>query len=269
MDAKTKSRYRGYLATQLLWVSEQVSPFPQIKLNKSVDLIGEGAVFKHRRLGKLVEEFVFHQLKNEPSVTWISDNLQIQDGKRTVGEMDALYYEGETPIHLEVAYKFYLYDTVDTYTEPLAYWIGPNRKDNLSYKLTKLHRRQFPLLHHPLSKPLLAAYGLAANTIVQKLCFKAQLFLPYQNRAMDVGPLNKDCIAGFYISYSALRQLAGYVFFLPAKLDWIVIPHPSVTWLEYAVAVALLEADIRNGRSPMIWIKGPDGKIRKGFVVFW
>ena len=269
MDSKTKSRYQGYLSTPLLWTSDKVSTFPQIELNGQAKITDEGTVFKHQRLGKLVEEFVFHQLKHQAGVSWISDNRQIQDGKRTVGELDALYYEGETPIHLEVAYKFYLFDTVGNYDEPLGPWIGPNRKDSLTYKLAKLHRKQFPLLHHPLTQLSLERLGLEAKAIVQKLCFKAQLFLPYQSRAIDVGPLNGDCIAGFYISFSELQQLSRFEFFIPAKLDWLVLPHHDVDWMEYSVAVALLEVYVREQRSPLVWLKESSGEIGKGFVVFW
>jgi len=269
MNSKTKSRYQGYLSTPLLWTSDQLFPFPQIELNEQAKITDKGTVFKHQRLGKLVEEFAFHQLKTQPLVSWIGDNLQIQDGKRTVGELDALYYQGETPIHMEVAYKFYLYDTLETYDAPLAHWIGPNRKDSLSYKLAKLHRKQFPLLHHALTKTHLERYGLEASDIVQKTCFKAQLFLPYRNRAIDVSPLNVDCIAGFYISFRELQQFAAFEFFIPVKLDWLIAPHAGVDWMPYAEAVALLEVDIRNQRSPMVWVRGMNGEMGKGFVVFW
>lgn len=269
MDSQTKLRYQGYAATPPLWEGRTVSPFGQIELSIGPEAPAESAVFKHHRLGKLVEEFVFHQLKNTDSVSWICDNLQIQDGKRTVGEIDALYRHEESPVHLEVAYKFYLLDTLEEHEEPLAYWIGPNRKDNLFYKLGKLQGKQFPLLHNDLTKSYLESYQLDANTIKQALCFKAQLFLPYQGETVDISPLNRDCIAGHYISYQQMPLFEALEFFIPAKLDWLVIPHHDVGWVPYSAALAIIDLDISNGRSPLIWVREQNGAIGKFFVVFW
>ena len=64
-------------------------------------------------------------------------NYQIQNKKTTVGELDFILQKNHSPIHLEVIYKFYLYD--DTFgNSEIEHWIGPNRNDNLVKKLTKL-----------------------------------------------------------------------------------------------------------------------------------
>ena len=246
-----------------------MSPFAQIDLSQHPAPIDESIVFKNHRLGKLVEEFVFHQLKSQESVTWICDNLQIQDGKQTVGELDALYYDGDVLVHLEVAYKFYLYDTLGDYDHALKQWTGPNRKDKLYFKLGKLHERQFPLLVNPLTKTYLEGYNLASSEVVQRHCFKAQLFLPYQDQDVNLGPLNRDCVAGFYLSYRDIGLLKEFAFFVPRKLDWLVAPHLEVDWLGYSAALAVVGAEIGVGRSPLIWIKQDDLELGKGFVTFW
>jgi hypothetical protein len=246
-----------------------VSPFSQIDLASKAEAVDDSIVFKNHRLGKLVEEFVFHQLKKQPSISWICDNLQIQKDKRTVGEIDALYHQEGAPIHLEIAYKFYLYDTIESYDEPLAYWIGPNRKDSLFYKLGKLHNRQFPLLHNELTRPYLEGFNLDVNTIRQSLCFKAQLFLPYQNRGLDVSPLNSDCVAGFYLSYRKMAIFRDLEFFIPTKLDWLVEPHHNVDWIDYSLALGIIEIDVKDNRSPLIWIRQKNGTLDKCFVVYW
>lgn len=269
MSLATKLRYQGYLSTPPLWEGDAVSPFQQIELTRNFEDLDDSAVFKNQRLGKLVEAFVFHQLKQQNTVAWICDNLQIQQGKRTVGEIDALYYNEENPIHLEVAYKFYLYDTSKDDQEPLAYWIGPNRKDSLVDKLAKLQNKQFPLLHHELAQPYLERYQLAVKTIKQALCFKAQLFLPYQNRGIDIRPLNNNCIAGFHLPYHQLAQFETHEFFLPTKLDWLVTPYHDVGWVSYSAASAVIEMHINNQRSPMVWIKASDNGLSKCFITFW
>lgn len=220
-------RYQGYRATPPLWAKQELLPHPQITLPTGPTEIAPAANQNKQRLGKLAESFVYHQLRSLPTVEWIADGLQIQQNNRTVGELDALYYDRGTPVHLEVAYKFYLYDTLAEYTDPLARWIGPNRKDNLSLKLKKLHSKQFPLLHHPAAATYLAGYGLTADHIEQRVCLKGQLFLPYDQQHIDLNPLNPDCVAGFYLSFQKLAVLEAYHFFVPRKLDWLIVPHPA------------------------------------------
>ncbi|MFT6720974.1 MAG: hypothetical protein ACJA0J_001772 [Bdellovibrionota bacterium] len=269
MDLRTKLRYQGYLSTPALWESNTVSQFKQIEPIVNTEAIDDSVIFKNQRLGKLVEEFVFHQLKNQDTVSWICDNLQIQEGKRTVGEIDALYYKEESPVHLEVAYKFYLFDTIENYNNPLAHWIGPNRKDSLFYKLGKLHNKQLPLLHNKLTKPYLESYNLDIKSIKQELCFKAQLFLPYKNESINVSPLNNDCVAGFYISYHKIQEFSTFNFYIPTKLDWLVIPNNNVDWLNYSSALEIIKIGINNKRSPLVWIKKKNNELSKCFIVFW
>jgi hypothetical protein len=269
MDLITKLRFQGYASTPMLWEGNVVSQFKQIELsNNPKPLIG-AIVFKNQRLGKLVEEFVFYQLKQQHSITWISDNLQIQNGKQTVGEIDALYIKKEQPIHLEIVYKFYLYDSLEKHSEPLAYWIGPNRKDSFLYKLDKLNSKQFPLLYNELTQPTLDNYNVDIKIIKQKLCFKAQLFLPYNNRDIDVAPLNPNCIQGYYISFNKIKILEKLEFFIPEKLDWLVTPYHNVKWLDYYSGFEILKKHIDYYRSPLIWVRSSETRIEKCFVTWW
>ncbi|BAO77306.1 DUF1853 family protein [Winogradskyella sp. PG-2] len=269
MDLITKLRYKGYLATPPLWKDNDVSQYNQVILSDNSEIIDNSDKFKNKRLGKLVEEFVNHQIKQESAYTWICNNLQIQEGKQTVGEIDALYYFKDLPIHIEIVYKFYLYDTLKTYKSPLAYWIGPNRKDSLLYKLDKLHNKQLPLLHHKSTKAYLDNYNLKAKTIAQKLCFKAQLFLPHNNLSIDIKPLNPGCIIGYHITFNKIEVLKNYEFYFPEKLDWLVIPHLNVNWISYNLAIELIKNKINDRRSPLVWIKNNKDNLYKYFITFW
>ncbi|TXF85679.1 DUF1853 family protein [Neolewinella aurantiaca] len=269
MDLRTQLRYQACISTPPLWEDSGVSPFDQINLSRFPSPVDDAVVFKNHRLGKVVEEFIFHQLKSQAGIGWIEDNLQIQKEKRTIGEIDALYRDGQIPVHLEVAYKFYLLDSVEDHAEPLARWIGPNRKDNLFYKLRKLHDRQFPLLHNPLTRPYLDGLDLEPASIVQRHCFKGQLFLPYHQQDVDVGPLNRDCVAGYYFPYREMSFFREFEFHLPDKLDWLVTPHDDVAWITHATALKTIGELIQNERSPMAWMKANDGTLSKCFIVFW
>jgi hypothetical protein len=269
MDLKTELRYKGYVATPPLWKGNSVSQFPQIEWNQNSEINNDSISFKNRRLGKLVEEFVFSQLKQQDSITWVCDNLQIQNGKQTVGEIDALYFQGEKPVHLEIVYKFYLYDKLKTYNNALSYWIGPNRKDSLLYKLDKLHTKQFPLLQNELTEIYTENLGLEHSANKQKLCFQAKLFLPYQNNTIDISPLNPNCVSGFYISYKEIEFLKHREFYIPEKLDWLVIPHQNVDWMSYTSIIEIIEHEINNEYSPLVWIKQNNENIQKYFITFW
>lgn len=105
------------------------------------------------RLGHIAERVVGQAIKVSENYEVLFENIQILEGKNTIGEIDFILREVETEqvIHLELAYKFYLYDP-DISDTPIDNWIGPNRNDSLVEKLEKLKQKQFPLLHHPASK---------------------------------------------------------------------------------------------------------------------
>jgi hypothetical protein len=269
MHPLTQQRYTGCLATPPLWTGDGVSPFPQMELAHSpIAFEEEAANLKKYRLGKLAEAFVFQALKRDDSVSWICDNLQIQQDKRTVGEIDALFYHHGRPAHLEVAYKFYLYDTREKYEDPLAPWVGPNDKDRLVLKLNKLHQKQFPLLGSELGRHYLQEYGLVYEQLQQMLCFKGQLFLPYGHEEVDIAPLNPDCIAGSYLILDELKAFEDCTFYIPQKLDWLIRPHHQVPWLTYVEARKAIKGILDRKRSPMVWVKREE-VVEKHFVVFW
>ncbi|MEM9929213.1 MAG: DUF1853 family protein, partial [Bacteroidota bacterium] len=90
-------RYQGYLATPPLWLGDDVTNYAQVGLpNGPLSLDLPPALLK-QRLGKRVEYYVFHQLRQAPGIDWITDSLQIRQKQRTIGEIDALYYDQGLP----------------------------------------------------------------------------------------------------------------------------------------------------------------------------
>ncbi|REE25962.1 hypothetical protein DFQ09_102554 [Winogradskyella pacifica] len=269
MNRSTHLRYKGYTETPALFKDLGLSGIDQVELSSVSDLINDDFQFKNQRLGKLVEEFVFYQLRQQTTVRWIVENLQIQKERKTIGELDALYFEENKPIHLEVVYKFYLYDTLNQYQEPLAYWIGPNRNDSLCYKLEKLRSKQFPLLFNDVTSIQLKDFNINTADVSQKLCFKAQLFLPYKNSDIAIEPLNKACVSGFYISFSEISTFNTLQFYIPQKLDWLVGCHNDVPWQDYETAKIKIQEDVEAKRSPLVWLKYNETKLVKCFITFW
>ncbi|GAB5525678.1 MAG: hypothetical protein Roseis2KO_35500 [Roseivirga sp.] len=221
----------------------------------------------HIRLGKLTEQFVLFELEQDESVQLLKSNIQIFRDRITIGELDCLIRQSEVNIHLEIVYKFYLYDP--SVSTELNRWVGPNRKDSLVLKLNKLKQKQLPLLYHPETEKLLDGLNLKAADFAQMLCFKAQLFVPFNSLGSSFGLVNNDCVKGFYIRHKDLKLFASHQFYIPSKLDWLVEPHPEVAWSSLRTFEDAIAELLTSQRSPLCWMKSQEGEIQKFFVVWW
>ena len=197
MHQKTKDiqrRYDGFLQTDCLWKNDAVYSLNQFKIDsKSIKIDFE--INEKLRLGKYIERLVSFQLKQEESVSIVCENIQIQKEKITLGELDCILVKDEKTVHLEIIYKFYLYDASVGETE-IEHFIGPNRKDSLVAKLHKLKEKQLPLLYSKESSEYLKSVHLEVNKITQEVYFKGQLFVPFSNRNLQLSILNQTCICG-------------------------------------------------------------------------
>lgn len=260
-------RYYGFLKTPNLWKSKIVFNLNQYELSSKTEAIIID-IDEKQRLGKYIEHFVFFNLKQQKNVKLLVENVQIQEEKRTVGELDCLFTENETPIHLEIVYKFYLY-IPDLHKNELHCFIGPNRKDSLIEKLEKLKNKQLPLLYHSATKPYLKNINLKVNSIEQKVCFKAQLFIPLAEKNLIFKKLNKSCVAGFYIYKKELHLFENCKFYIPNKKDWLIAPHKNVNWLSFLDFKNATSPLLERNFSPLCWLKKPNGKLEKFFLVWW
>lgn len=268
MDTDNLQRnFEGYLSTSSLWCGASVYGLEPYSLKSVSTRHFTGGSVVHLRLGKMVERFVFHQLATDASSTILAENIQIQDDKLTIGEMDALLLTEAGPVHLEIIYKFYLYDPHENATE-LTHWIGPNKKDRLLQKLTKLKDKQMPLLYHPNTQPTLNHLGIELAEIKQQVLFKAQLYVPLDFKDIAFSQLNAACVKGFYIRRDELCRFKGSQFYIPDKRDWIMDAEDTVVWMDYADFSGDLTRWLDRERSPLCWLKDTS-KIQKFFVVWW
>lgn len=270
MHQKSKhiqKRYEGFLQTPTLWKNDSIYGLHQFEIaSKSTEI--EIDIDEKLRLGKYAERFVTHQLEQENNVNIIAENIQIQQEKRTLGELDCILKKGNTIIHLEVVYKFYLVDeTVGT--SEIEHCIGPNRKDSLVEKLTKLKEKQLPLLYSNECETYLNTLGISSKTIEQQVYFKAQLFVPFSKRKMQLETLNGNCISGFYINKKELLQFEECKFYISNKKDWLVIPHTNVSWLNFHQFQKEVAQYLSRQFSPLCWVKNPNGELEKIFLVWW
>jgi len=261
-------QYEGFLKTPVLWFEKEIKELEQFKIINKQTTTFTTTIDKNPRLGKLVERFVSHQLKELANITILTENRQIQDDKTTIGELDCLLLNNNSAIHLEIVYKFYLYDgTVGC--NPIDHWIGPNRRDSFSKKIDKLKNKQLPLLYHPKTKDLLQKYNLEKTNIKQQVYFKAQLFVPHHMLGNQFRLINNECIKGFYIPYKDINMFNDCKFYIPRKHDWLVIPHPNVDWLGFNTFQIKIFNFISEKSVPLCWLKKNNGELFKLFVVWW
>lgn len=271
MDSHSKNiqlQYEGYVNTPQLWKNNEVYQLQQFEFPPKNTTVFNAEIPKNIRLGKRVELFVFHELKQYSTFKILVKNQQIQDGTRTVGEIDALLTKENQPFHLEIVYKFYVYDA-SVGTTDLDHWIGPNRKDSLVQKLTKLKEKQFPLLFNKHTQPLLKKHALQAETMAQQVLFKAQLFIPFQHNNIHYNHINPNCTAGFYIHYSQLQEFKHCKFFIPSKENWLVEVQPHTPWLTFDAFYENITPFINQQTAPLCWLKKENGTLHKFFVVWW
>ncbi len=261
--------FNGFQNTPVLWNISAVYEFEQFSPEVTTSPFIQKLEYKKLRLGKWVEQFVAFQLRQQSNIKIIEENVQIKNNKLTIGELDMLLLKEKQPIHLEIIYKFYLYDPTLESNNTLEKWIGPNRNDSLVYKLKKLKKSQLPLLYNKSTQEYLEHHNLDVKTIKQRVCFKAQLFLPYNSQNINIEPLNEGCVAGFYMSFCDISIFKNLHFYMPKKLEWLTDLHNNIDWLDYEEAIIEIKEFIDNKRSPLIWLKDSDDHLKKCFITWW
>lgn len=221
----------------------------------------------HIRLGKLIEQFVLFEMAQDESIQLLKSNVQVFRHQITIGELDCIIRQFEVNIHLEIVYKFYLYDP--SIPTELDRWVGPNRNDSLVLKLKKLKEKQLPLLYHPETSNLLNQLNIKPADIIQRLYFKAQLFVPYDSLESPLQFVNKDCVKGFYIRHNDLMLFTNQSYYIPSKLDWLVEPHLEVEWISIQEFQHEISELLTSHKSPLCWMKSTNGKFQKFFIVWW
>lgn len=262
-----QKRYEGFIKTSCLWKNDTVFNLMQFEIASTSSKI-DIEIDENLRLGKYIERLVSFELSQQKNIRVLAENIQIQQDKLTLGELDCLLLKDKQPVHLEIIYKFYLYDASVGASE-IEHFIGPNRKDALIEKLTKLKDKQLPLIYTDTCKPYLKTFGLKSEIISQQVYFKAQLFLPFANQDIQLKTLNNNCIVGFYITKDELSTFEGCKFYIPSKKDWLVTPHTNVDWLSFEEITTIMKDYYEQKYSALIWVKHRNSLLKKVFLVWW
>lgn len=267
----TKELFTGFSNTLPLWEKKQFE-IQQFEFSSLVlASFHPKPLPTNLRLGHQME-YVFKQLL-EHSETYdvVLYNLPIQNDERTLGEIDFILKDRTTEklIHVELTYKFYLIDT--GISEPVHSLIGPNRRDTFFAKMEKIKNKQFPLIHSTEGIKALRGHGIDHSKIEHQCCFKAQLFKPYGDKGINIGELNEDCLAGYWLRLDDFSkpEFADAQFYLPSKTEWVIEPHNQVAWKSHSEIVTDINQSLLQERAPMVWLKNADGEFEKLFVVWW
>lgn len=261
-------QYEGFINTPNLWRSDEIAGLHQFIIPKFKTQSFTNHIPEALMLGKRVERFFSYQIKQSEEFEIIIENLQITKNKITLGELDCILRHRNELIHLEIVYKFYLYDPSSGVTE-LAHWIGPNRKDSLIEKVEKLTQKQLPLLYKPETQEQLARYKLSDETITQKVLYKAQLYIPLNTIVTSFPYIDNECIIGFYCNLEELKIFSSATFYIPIKQNWLINPHNHVEWLTYGAFINQVTSKLNTLKSPLCWMKNQNGDFTKFFVVWW
>lgn len=95
------------------------------------------------RVGYYTEALLDVWLGHAGQLEEVQRSIQVQDGNRTLGELDFLYRVAGRLHHLEVALKFYLH--CPETNETGSHFVGPNSADTFEKKRDRFFNHQLPL----------------------------------------------------------------------------------------------------------------------------
>lgn len=241
--------------------------FPKIDLNH----FSMRPIPKRIRLGHQMEHVFKQCIAHSDSHEILLHGLPIKEGNRTIGEIDFILREVQTHklIHVELTYKFYIIDP--EISEPIHRLMGPNRRDMFFTKMEKIREEQFPLLHSQEGIKALSGKGIDPSKIEHRVCFKAQLFLPFGKTKGHIRPLNPDCIFGYWLRFDDFnsKEFGSNLYSIPYKSQWVVAPYDDVPWLSHRDTLMEINLSMLKENAPMVWMKKPNGQLDKFFVVWW
>ncbi|MBC5842437.1 DUF1853 family protein [Flavobacterium sp. F-380] len=264
---KKNSRITSILkATSLDFSVTGIASFNLSSLDVSPNL--ELAVPTNIRLGHVVEKIVAELIRSSSNYNLLYENIQIIDDKKTIGEIDFIIEEhiSKQVIHLELAYKFYLFDPTIS-VKPINNWIGPNRNDSLIEKLDKLKTTQLPLLYHERTKSTLNKVDI--DKISQALCLLVSLYVPFEYNEQINTDYQKG-IKGYYLNLERFiaNHQAHITYYLPAKKEWGIEPADNDTWHEFDSIEKNVLQHMQEKQAPLCW-QNNNGRTSQFFIVWW
>jgi len=209
------------------------------------------------RLGLYFETLWQFFLTEDSDTALLAHNMPVRSSGQTLGEFDCLYYcrRRESPVHLELAVKFYLghrSTTPGAQQSTAAEWLGPNTVDRLDLKLTRLLTHQSRLSLSPAGRELLSKQGLEQP--LREIALRGALFQPAQDALSPPPGYNTALPLG---SWQMLRHWRDQVsaqagFVLLPRLRWLSPVQASNETLSADELHAQLEQHFARGGRPQL-----------------
>jgi hypothetical protein len=132
---------------------------------------------RDKRLGAYFEDLIAYWLLTGKRFRLIERHVKVEENGRTLGELDFIVHDLllNRVLHWEVAVKFYLGCSVKG---GRLHWLGPNLRDHLDKKITRLNTHQIPILHTPQARSLLESKSIHVDE--SWVLLKGRLFYPPQ-----------------------------------------------------------------------------------------
>jgi len=264
---KTKSRITSLLkANNLDFPGAGLQTFNLSELILTDEL--EFELPTNLRLGHLAERIVSELIKSSLNFQVLYENIQIVEDKKTIGEIDFIIQNRNTNqiIHVELAYKFYLFDPNFT-SKPINNWIGPNRNDSLIEKLEKLKTKQFPLLYHNAAKQQFN--NIELNKVSQALCLLVSLYIPFEYKG-TFSSMYKKAIKGYYLSMETFisHHNPEKKYYIPSKKEWGMMPSENEIWLDFNTIEEHIKTTIKEKQALLCWQKHKNSYLTF-FIIWW
>jgi len=271
VNIPTNNLLNNFLNAPNLLINLEEYDFTPFQFSQDEIVDKETFVFPYDTIiGKQAEFCFAYYLKHCRRYELIASNIQINGEIETVGEIDYLVFdtEAQDTLHVELACKFYLFDSSLNETE-MDKWIGPNRKDSLKKKLDKLKLKQFPLIRRKETQDTLKELQIEVNTIKQQLCLKAFLFLRRGSVSSKFSENYQVCIVGYWLPFTEfISEEKTAMYSIPKKKEWLLPVKNSVEWLSFYEVKVILNTQIENNQSVLVY-KKLGSQIIRFFVVWW
>lgn len=161
-------------------------------------------------LGRYFEKLIHFILKNAPDIEIILYNTAIQDEKKTLGEIDLLFYNKKSDVfkHWEVAFKYYL---CTENALSLKDFVGPKKQDSLLRKLKHVSDKQLPLGSHKKILDSVQQISKKNSTILQsELLLLGMLFyagFKEPKKFFRSNDLNPQHLHGWWLRENEISEL--------------------------------------------------------------
>lgn len=165
-----------------------------------------------RLLGTYFEALVNYAFQIHPEWSIKEFQYQIHKDGITKGELDFIVqHQTDRQIyHIETAVKYYLANTSKLTRDTL--WYGPNAKDRLDLKFSKMQKQQIPMLQESKYRD---------REVVSKTWIKGGLFVPFNSNEQMKSHAN---MIGTWCTISELKTLIANDFApfrILDKRDWL------------------------------------------------